>query len=137
MEMKLFDAGLNHVTIRAGQKVETSLISCCSKVSRAMHLLSATFVELLGGSGENKRGAGHAANSLTATPGSVRFTLSGRRSVAKAKRQKKLKLFETRRVHKHVKKDYSFCQLIPTRMCTFVRSGSADYRVKESQGAHG
>lgn len=45
---------MNHVTVRGGQKVETSLISCCSNVSRSrtMHLLSATIVEWLAGTRE-------------------------------------------------------------------------------------
>lgn len=75
---------LNHGTVRGAQKVETSLISCCSNVSSdafaICHICRVAWCER-----GNKRRAGH-ASSLTATPGLVRFT---RRGFSPKPRQKK------------------------------------------------
>lgn len=38
-----------------------------------------------------------------------------------------------RRVHKDVRTDYAFCQLIPTRIYSFVWSESTNYRFKQTQ----
>lgn len=46
-------------------------------------------------------------------------------------------MFETKRVQKHVKTDYAFCQLVPTQICSFVWSGCSNYRVKQTQVAQG
>lgn len=79
--------------LTAALKVETSLHQLslkCFSARQRMHLVSGTFVDPLGERAARiKRRAGH-ASSLSATPGLVRFTRSGKEDPCQAKEKNPL-----------------------------------------------